>query len=200
MKALAGADPDARPDYRTQALAELNKLEQKVILLNEILDNVDTAQGEQFARGDVYEVRVRARRRARRSALCCAVLCGAVMPGLSFSFLFARPPAQQVASILVASRPKIQKWISDAESDDPESLGTPLSPSPSSLVHPTSSVPTHAPPSRAARGRHLPADQRPDQHRPRALRGLQARRLCRRVEPHPVRARPRHDGPLAHRL
>ncbi|ETW75322.1 hypothetical protein HETIRDRAFT_461277 [Heterobasidion irregulare TC 32-1] len=85
MKALAGADPDARPDYRTQALAELNKLEQKVILLNEILDNVDTAQGEQFARGDVYE---------------------------------------QVASILVASRPKIQKWISDAESDDPESLDT----------------------------------------------------------------------------
>ena len=149
MKALAGADPDARPDYRTQALAELNKLEQKVILLNEILDNVDTAQGEQFARGDVYEVRVRARRRARRSALCCAVLCGAVMPGLSFSFLFARPPAQQVASILVASRPKIQKWISDAESDDPESLGTP--PSPSSLVHPTSSVPTHAPLARRAR-------------------------------------------------
>jgi hypothetical protein len=30
---------------------------------------------------------------------------------------------QQVASILLNSRPKIQKWISDAESDDPESLG-----------------------------------------------------------------------------
>src|SRR6266576_2630052 len=30
---------------------------------------------------------------------------------------------QQVATILLNSRPKIQKWISDAESDDPESLG-----------------------------------------------------------------------------
>lgn len=30
---------------------------------------------------------------------------------------------QQVSSILVAARPKLQKWISDAETDDPESLG-----------------------------------------------------------------------------
>ncbi|THH14860.1 hypothetical protein EW146_g5542 [Bondarzewia mesenterica] len=85
MKSLAGANPDAKPDYRTQALNELNKLEQKVILLNEILDNVDMAKGEQFVKGDVYD---------------------------------------QVASILVTSRPKIQKWISDAESDDPQSLDT----------------------------------------------------------------------------
>ncbi|TFY80152.1 hypothetical protein EWM64_g3864 [Hericium alpestre] len=85
MKSLAGANPDAKPDYRTQALNELNKLEQKVILLNEMLDNVDTASGEQFAKGDVYD---------------------------------------QVASILINSRPRIQKWISDAESDDPESLDT----------------------------------------------------------------------------
>ena len=35
MKSLAGANPDAKPDYRTQALTELNKLETKVILLNE---------------------------------------------------------------------------------------------------------------------------------------------------------------------
>ncbi|EIW55662.1 VHS-domain-containing protein [Trametes versicolor FP-101664 SS1] len=83
MKTLAGANPDAKPDYRTQALNELNKLESKVILLNEILDNVDTARGERFAQGDVYD---------------------------------------QVASILKDARPKIQKWISNAESDDPESL------------------------------------------------------------------------------
>jgi ADP-ribosylation factor-binding protein GGA len=56
MKALAGADPDAKPDYRSQALTELNKLEQKVILMNEMLDNADTARGERFASGDVYEV------------------------------------------------------------------------------------------------------------------------------------------------
>jgi hypothetical protein len=30
---------------------------------------------------------------------------------------------QQVSSILKAARPKIQKWISDAQTDDPESLG-----------------------------------------------------------------------------
>ncbi|KAI0056336.1 VHS-domain-containing protein [Artomyces pyxidatus] len=85
MKSLAGANPESKPDYRTQALTELNKLEQKVILLNEMLDNADTERGERFAKGDVYD---------------------------------------QVASILMNSRPKIQKWISDAESDDPESLDT----------------------------------------------------------------------------
>lgn len=85
MKALAGANPDAKPDYRTQALTELNKLESKVILLNEMLDNVDVAQGEKFAQGDVYD---------------------------------------QVASILTSARPKIQGWISNAETDDPESLDT----------------------------------------------------------------------------
>ncbi|KAI0746834.1 VHS domain-containing protein [Daedaleopsis nitida] len=85
MKSLAGANPDAKPDYRTQALTELNKLESKVILLNEILDNVDIAKAEKFVQGDVYD---------------------------------------QVASILRDARPKIQKWISNAETDDPESLDT----------------------------------------------------------------------------
>ncbi|KAL0959351.1 hypothetical protein HGRIS_014608 [Hohenbuehelia grisea] len=85
MKSLAGANPDAKPDYRSQALTELNKLESKVILLNEMLDNFDTERGERFASGDAYD---------------------------------------QVASILGSSRPKIQKWISDAETDDTESLDT----------------------------------------------------------------------------
>ena len=58
MKALAGANPDAKPDYRTQALTELNKLESKVILLNEMLDNVDTARGERLVQGDAYDVRL----------------------------------------------------------------------------------------------------------------------------------------------
>jgi len=80
-----GANPDAKPDYRTQSLTELNKLEQKVILLNEMLDNVDSAHQERFAQGDVYD---------------------------------------QVAMILTSARPKLQKWISDAESDDQESLAT----------------------------------------------------------------------------
>ncbi|RDB29847.1 putative ADP-ribosylation factor-binding protein C25H2.16c [Hypsizygus marmoreus] len=85
MKSLAGANPDAKPDYRTQALTDLNKLEQKVILLNEMLDNADTERGERFSSGDAYD---------------------------------------QVSTILASARPKLQKWISDAQSDDPESLDT----------------------------------------------------------------------------
>ncbi|TFK50554.1 VHS-domain-containing protein [Heliocybe sulcata] len=85
MKSLAGANPEAKPDYRSQALNELNKLEQKVILMNEMLDNVDRERGEKFVSGDVYD---------------------------------------QVAQILVNARPRIQKWISDAETEDPESLDT----------------------------------------------------------------------------
>ena len=56
MKSLAGANPDAKPDYRTQALSDLNKLEQKVILLNEMLDNVDAEKKERFVSGDAYDV------------------------------------------------------------------------------------------------------------------------------------------------
>ena len=58
MKVLAGADPDKKPDYKSQSLSELNKLEQKVILLNEILDNVDVQRGERFANGDAYDVSI----------------------------------------------------------------------------------------------------------------------------------------------
>ncbi|KAI6026440.1 VHS-domain-containing protein [Pisolithus microcarpus] len=83
MKSLAGANPDSKPDYRAQALAELAKLQSKVVLLNELLDNVDAEKSEKFAKGDAYD---------------------------------------QVATILISARPKLQKWVSDAESDDPESL------------------------------------------------------------------------------
>ena len=57
MRSLAGAEPEKKPDYRSQSLNELNKLEQKVILLNELLDNVDRESGEKFASGDAYDVR-----------------------------------------------------------------------------------------------------------------------------------------------
>lgn len=56
MKSLSGANPESKPDYRQQALTELNKLESKVILLNEMLDNVDTTRSEKFVAGDVYDV------------------------------------------------------------------------------------------------------------------------------------------------
>ncbi|KAJ7472246.1 VHS domain-containing protein [Mycena galericulata] len=87
MKSLAGADPTHQVDYRSQAFSELERLESKVVLLGEMLDNANMAGGERSVTGDVYE---------------------------------------QVATILTASRPKIQKWISDAEAgeDDTESLDT----------------------------------------------------------------------------
>lgn len=56
MKILAGAEPDRKPDYKAETLKELNKVEAKVILLNEMLDNVDTQKGEKFVEGDVYDV------------------------------------------------------------------------------------------------------------------------------------------------
>lgn len=85
MKILAGAEPDRKPDYKAETLKELNKVEAKVILLNEMLDNVDTQKGEKFVEGDVYD---------------------------------------QVSQSITAVTPKIQGWISDAETHDPDSLAT----------------------------------------------------------------------------
>ena len=45
MKIMAGAKPEAKPDYRAETLTELTKLQQKVVLLNEMLDSVDTQSG-----------------------------------------------------------------------------------------------------------------------------------------------------------
>ncbi|CAE6488598.1 unnamed protein product [Rhizoctonia solani] len=85
MKSLSGADPESKPDYRKQTMHELDKLQAKVILLNELLDNFDVSRGEKFAKGDAYD---------------------------------------QVAGVLRQARPKIQKWIGEAEEGDPESLDT----------------------------------------------------------------------------
>ncbi|CAE6405302.1 unnamed protein product [Rhizoctonia solani] len=88
MKSLSGANPESKPDYRKQTMHELDKLQAKVILLNELLDNFDVSRGEKFAKGDAYD------------------------------------NVKQVASVLRQARPKIQKWIGEAEEGDPESLDT----------------------------------------------------------------------------
>jgi len=88
MKTLSGANPEAKPDYRSKTLHELEKLQSHVILLNDMLDNMDPSKPERLVQGDAYD---------------------------------------QVATICRNARPKIQKWIADAESDDPESLDTFLS-------------------------------------------------------------------------
>lgn len=51
-------EPERKPDYRSQTLHELEKLQSKVILLNDLLDNVDTSKGEKFANGDAYDVSI----------------------------------------------------------------------------------------------------------------------------------------------
>lgn len=54
MKALSGAEPDKAPDYASQTKAELEKVQQKAILLNDMLNNVD--EGEKIGvEGDAYD-------------------------------------------------------------------------------------------------------------------------------------------------
>jgi len=104
MKILAGAEPEKKPDYREQVLTEMNKLESKVVLMNELLDSArdtylntpsaadGTRKTEKMVKGDVYD---------------------------------------QVSKVLMDARPKIQKLIADAGAaasgeggdGDPESLG-----------------------------------------------------------------------------
>lgn len=87
MKSLAGAVPDEnKPDYKGMMFKEVEKLEAKVVLLNEMLDNVhvDSSTGkviERLVEGDAYD---------------------------------------QVAGILKAARPKLQKWVEEAG----EAMGT----------------------------------------------------------------------------
>ena len=64
MKALAGAEPDKTPDYATQTLNELDKVQSKAILLNDMLNNA--REGERIGlEGDVYEQVAAACRGAR---------------------------------------------------------------------------------------------------------------------------------------
>nr|XP_018265704.1 VHS domain-containing protein [Kwoniella dejecticola CBS 10117]OBR87862.1 VHS domain-containing protein [Kwoniella dejecticola CBS 10117] len=54
MKALAGAEPEKQPDYAAQTLSELDKVQSKAILLNDMLNNAK--EGEKVGlEGDVYD-------------------------------------------------------------------------------------------------------------------------------------------------
>ncbi|KAJ9094279.1 hypothetical protein QFC21_006105 [Naganishia friedmannii] len=54
MKELSGAVPERQPDYASQTKSELEKVQQKAILMNDMLNNI--AEGEQLGiEGDVYE-------------------------------------------------------------------------------------------------------------------------------------------------
>lgn len=53
MKIMSGAEPEALPDYSRQTRMELDKVQSRGVLLNNMLDNAN--EGEKFARGDAYE-------------------------------------------------------------------------------------------------------------------------------------------------
>ncbi|GAC97278.1 hypothetical protein PHSY_004863 [Pseudozyma hubeiensis SY62] len=53
MKIMSGAEPENKPDYRKQTRRELDKVQSRAILLNDMLDNAK--EGERFVGGDAYD-------------------------------------------------------------------------------------------------------------------------------------------------
>lgn len=53
MKVMAGAEPEKKPNYAQQVQKELDKIQQRILLLNEMLNNVKP--GERFADGDAFD-------------------------------------------------------------------------------------------------------------------------------------------------
>ncbi|RIA99173.1 VHS domain-containing protein [Glomus cerebriforme] len=53
MKIMAGYDPEAKPDYKQQTNEELEKIQRKTILLNDMLDGVKV--GEKIGVNDIFE-------------------------------------------------------------------------------------------------------------------------------------------------
>jgi len=53
MKIMAGYDPEAKPNYKQQTNEELEKIQRKTILLNDMLNSVKV--GERIGVGDIFE-------------------------------------------------------------------------------------------------------------------------------------------------
>lgn len=53
MKIMSGAEPENKPDYSKQTRRELDKVQSRAILLNDMLNNAK--QGERFVSGDAYD-------------------------------------------------------------------------------------------------------------------------------------------------
>ncbi|GAA5908913.1 hypothetical protein JCM5296_002502 [Sporobolomyces johnsonii] len=53
MKVMAGAEPDKKPNYEQQVQKELDRIQQRVLLLNEMLNNAKPK--ERFVEGDAYD-------------------------------------------------------------------------------------------------------------------------------------------------
>ncbi|KPV72647.1 uncharacterized protein RHOBADRAFT_55739 [Rhodotorula graminis WP1] len=53
MKIMAGAEPEKKPNYEEQVSKELDRVQQRVLLLNEMLNNANPR--ERFVEGDAYD-------------------------------------------------------------------------------------------------------------------------------------------------
>ncbi|PWN49391.1 VHS-domain-containing protein [Violaceomyces palustris] len=53
MKIMSGAEPENKPDYSSQTQKELDKVQSRAILLNDMLNNAK--EGEKFVKGDAYD-------------------------------------------------------------------------------------------------------------------------------------------------
>ncbi|BGP11020.1 ARF-binding protein [Rhodotorula toruloides] len=53
MKIMAGAEPEKKPNYEEQVSKELDRVQQRVLLLNEMLNNANPK--ERFVEGDAYD-------------------------------------------------------------------------------------------------------------------------------------------------
>ena len=54
MKIMSGAEPDKKPDYEGQSQRELQTIQQRILMLNEMLTNAKP--NERFVEGDTYDV------------------------------------------------------------------------------------------------------------------------------------------------
>ncbi|KAG0144886.1 hypothetical protein CROQUDRAFT_46614 [Cronartium quercuum f. sp. fusiforme G11] len=53
MKIMSGAEPDKQPDYEAQMQKELDRVQSRILLLNELLNNAQP--GEKFVDGDAFD-------------------------------------------------------------------------------------------------------------------------------------------------
>lgn len=54
MKVMSGAEPDKKPDYEAQTKKELYLVQQRVLMLNDMLNNAKA--NERFVDGDAFDV------------------------------------------------------------------------------------------------------------------------------------------------
>ncbi|KDN39951.1 VHS-domain-containing protein [Tilletiaria anomala UBC 951] len=53
MKIMSGAEPESKPDYKAQTTKELDKVQSKAVLLNDMLNQAK--EGERFVKDDAYD-------------------------------------------------------------------------------------------------------------------------------------------------